>query len=114
MSNKVFAGVRYPGRVSVTVGTPNNMRPLSPRLDLRNHSPDGFEWGYGGSGPAQLALAIAAEVFGEKTALAIYQELKRELIEPLQADRWQLTIDQVVDVATPIIQERAGYEQPKL
>src|SRR5204863_5783137 len=23
-----------------------------------NHSPDGFAWGYGGSGPAQLALAI--------------------------------------------------------
>ena len=23
-----------------------------------NHSPDGFNWGYGGSGPAQLALAI--------------------------------------------------------
>lgn len=25
---------------------------------VRNHSPDGFAWGYGGSGPAQLALAI--------------------------------------------------------
>jgi Family of unknown function (DUF6166) len=23
-----------------------------------NHSPDGFNWGYGGSGPAQLALAL--------------------------------------------------------
>ena len=26
-----------------------------------NHSPDGFNWGYGGSGPAQLALAILLE-----------------------------------------------------
>lgn len=25
---------------------------------IRNHSPDGFEWGYCGSGPAQLALAL--------------------------------------------------------
>jgi len=27
-------------------------------LKMRNHSPDGFNWGYGGSGPAQTALAI--------------------------------------------------------
>jgi hypothetical protein len=27
-------------------------------LAVRNHSPDGFECGYAGSGPAQLALAI--------------------------------------------------------
>ena len=26
--------------------------PLPPRLDLANKSPSGFEWGYGGSGPA--------------------------------------------------------------
>jgi hypothetical protein len=34
---------------------------LDPRLDLYNHSPNGFEWGYSGSGPAQLALAILAD-----------------------------------------------------
>jgi hypothetical protein len=33
-------------------------QPLDPRHDLYNHSPDGFEWGYHGSGPAQLALAL--------------------------------------------------------
>ena len=26
-----------------------------------NHSPNGFSWGYGGSGPAQLALALLLE-----------------------------------------------------
>lgn len=31
-----------------------------------NHSPDGFNWGYAGSGPAQLALAICIELFGSK------------------------------------------------
>ncbi len=30
------------------------------------HSPNGFEWGYGGSGPADLALSILADYFGEK------------------------------------------------
>jgi hypothetical protein len=37
--------------------------PLDPRNDLFNHSPDGFEFGYSGSGPAQLALAILAHHF---------------------------------------------------
>jgi uncharacterized protein (DUF2249 family) len=35
-------------------------RPLPIRYDLRNHSPDGGEWGYHGSGPAQLSLALLA------------------------------------------------------
>lgn len=29
------------------------------------HSPDGFQWGYGGSGPADLALAILVDHLGE-------------------------------------------------
>jgi hypothetical protein len=31
-----------------------------------NHSPDGFNWGYGGSGPAQLALAVCLELWDVK------------------------------------------------
>lgn len=31
---------------------------LDPATGIRDHSPSGFEWGYGGSGPAQLALAL--------------------------------------------------------
>ena len=39
-------------------------RNLDLRLDLFNHSPTGFEWGYAGSGPAQLALALLADMLG--------------------------------------------------
>lgn len=49
-----YEGKRAYGQTFVTV----NGRALDPRFDLRFHSPDGFEWGYGGSGPAQLALAL--------------------------------------------------------
>jgi len=31
---------------------------LEASLKVVNHSPTGFAWGYGGSGPAQLALAL--------------------------------------------------------
>lgn len=47
----------------VVVDTDGTAKPLPPRNDLFNHSPNGFEWGYGGSGPAQLALAILAHYF---------------------------------------------------
>jgi hypothetical protein len=42
-----------------------------------NHSPDGFAWGYGGSGPAQLAFALALDALGDpERAKAVYQRLK--------------------------------------
>lgn len=51
---------------------------------IRNHSPDGFNWGYGGSGPAQLALAILLEVAADKNiALANYQDFKWNIIAAL-------------------------------
>src|SRR5260370_5724518 len=51
--------------------------PLNPRNDLWEHSPDGFAWGYGGSGPAQLALALAADVLGhDGRAVRVHQPLK--------------------------------------
>jgi len=36
---------------------------LDPRNDIYDHSPTGIAWGYGGSGPAQLALGILADYF---------------------------------------------------
>jgi len=32
-------------------------------LHVMRHSPDGFEWGYGGSGPSDLARSILVEHF---------------------------------------------------
>jgi hypothetical protein len=60
---------------------------LDPRADLANHSPSGFAWGYGGSGPAQLALAIAADHLGDdEAALESYQLLKDRLIAEQDPD----------------------------
>lgn len=62
--------------------------PLNSRLDLRNHSPTGFAWGYFGSGPAQLALALAADVLGDDhAALAIYQAFKERFVSMLPGGR---------------------------
>jgi hypothetical protein len=66
-------------------------RPLPPHLNVRNHSPTGFDWGYAGSGPAQLALAMCIELVGQARAEAVYQRVKDALIAPLQHDAWELS-----------------------
>ena len=50
----------------------------------RNHSPDGFSWGYGGSGPAQLALAVMLEINGKAFG---YQEFKWKELSTLIMDK---------------------------
>jgi hypothetical protein len=86
-----------------------NSRSLNLRLDLRKHSPTGFEWGYDGSGPAQLALAILADHFGNAgQALALYQDFKRDVIAGLPHEQWTLTgadIDRALESMQP---ENAG------
>jgi hypothetical protein len=70
---------------------------LNPRLDLFNHSPTGFEWGYGGSGPAQLALAILADCLTHKgishdeIAVRLHQQFKRQFVAPLDRHKsWKM------------------------
>ena len=71
---------------------PAHGTPLSPRLDLRAHSPSGLDWGYQGSAPAQLALALLADYLqDEQVALALYQPFKVSIVATLPAARWLLT-----------------------
>lgn len=60
---------------------------LRPRFDLRNHSPTGFCWGYEGSGPAQLALAILAHHADDETAQRWYHDFKHKVIARLDMDK---------------------------
>ena len=64
------------------------LQPLYPNRSqsIINHSPDGFNWGYGGSGPSQLALAILLELTNEPLAKKLYQKFKFEIIALLDED----------------------------
>jgi hypothetical protein len=69
-------------------------RRLNPRRDLWNHSPTGFEWGYAGSGPAQLALGILADhCRNDEEALNFYQRFKWVVVAELPYRGWTLTSD---------------------
>ena len=48
---------------------------LEKSLQIVGHSPDGFQWGYSGSGPAQLAAAILYEITDDVELSRGYYEL---------------------------------------
>ena len=97
-AEKTYRGARLPeGGVNVGVFWTDDAggrraRTLPPRNDLWNHSPDGFEWGYSGSGPAQLGLAILADATGEdEVAVREHQRFKAAFIVPLpQSEPWEI------------------------
>ncbi len=70
--------------------------PLPLYLDKLNKSPTGFAWGYGGSGPAQLAFAILMHHTGDQAiAEANFQDYKFEVIARLEHGPWVITSDAV-------------------
>ena len=71
-------------------------RPVLPRNDLYNHSPDGFEFGFGGSGPAQLALGILADAVGDEMALKKYQQFKWDIVSRQEMNHWEISREDVI------------------
>ena len=101
---KVYTGLAG-GRVSVVVD--GISWPLDPRYDLQNHSPTGFAWGYAGSGPSQLALAILADhchAGNNEFVLKHYVEFRRTMIEGMECGTpFELSTDEVADALASII-----------
>lgn len=85
----IYAGERDHDGAHVTVN--NRPLPLKPSLHVYNHSPTGFEWGYGGSGPAQLALAILLDFTGdEDLAATLYHTFKWEKVAHFNRDTFAI------------------------
>jgi hypothetical protein len=86
----------------VSVVGDGERHPLPMRLDLESHSPTGFAWGYAGSGPAQLALALIAHVTGDDDlAIRLHQQFKWKVINRLRGD-WSMTDTMVRDAIAAI------------
>lgn len=96
MESKCYRGARLthkpgiPGDVVVFVAAEDGAQYLLPHAEL--HSPTGFEWGYGGAGPADLAYSILVDYLGDATrAEALHQTFKRAFIAPLdRSSSWTI------------------------
>jgi hypothetical protein len=94
---KVYKGLRTSEEIMVWIEEEGarSPAPLPMRNDIRNHSPDGPNWGYGGSGPAQLALALMCQVTDRFIAEQIYQHFKFKVVAGWKTDSWVLTKGQL-------------------
>lgn len=96
-ADSVYTGfVHHCGDVVVYV----DGRDLHPdeSLKLRNHSPTGFQWGYAGSGPAQLALALLLHATrgNRECAIDLYQRYKRDVVSQWEQSGWVTTRAQIL------------------
>jgi len=103
----IYEGARRDGeepvvvRLEISKGKPflvKDLKPMPfdirPSRELYDHSM-GFSWGYSGSGPAQLALAILLDVTGNKEiALQFHQEFK-ECFVAGWGKNWRINAAQV-------------------
>jgi hypothetical protein len=67
-----------------------------PRRIIR-HSPTGFEWGYGGIGPADFALNILSVYIGEQEAKSFYQAFKFKFIATLPHEGGTIKREDILD-----------------
>ena len=58
---------------------------------IKRHSPTGLEYGYAGSGPADLALSILTDLFNPEVADRYYQSFKHEVISNLNGESFTLS-----------------------
>lgn len=111
-SEKWFVGHRTESGCRVLVWDGSRHRPLSPMLSLLRKSPTGFEWGYGGSGPAQLSFAILWSVYqDEDFCLSTYQEFKYHVISRLEKRAWTISESEVKSWMDRMIRSRHEDEQ---
>lgn len=108
MTTKIHPDTRYWGkRISeggpqpvfkqlLPDGETTQLSPV-PSQKLRNHSPDGFQWGYSGSGPAQLALALLLDVTSRpEMAQAHYQNFKFHMVASW-GEEWSITSQEILE-----------------
>lgn len=103
LKSKKFIGISgQPGRILA------NDKEINLYLNEVNHSPSGFMWGYGGSGPAQTSYCILREFFMDlsdgdeeyavKFAKKYYQQFKTDIISRIpMAEDFVLDSDTILD-----------------
>jgi hypothetical protein len=103
MDRRIYRGDRTIDGVVVTV----DGRPLPPRLDLKRLSDTGFEWSYEGAEPAQLALAILAEHYGDGAkALADHQAFMKAVVANFD-NEWEMSAADI-DAALTTLGRKTG------
>ena len=90
------AGSNQFGRVWVAPDPEDGREPY-PLEHHVHHSPDGHSWGYGGSGPSELAKDMLWDLLGERPDPSLYQRFKDRFITtlPIDSSDWRIVEDDI-------------------
>ncbi len=95
-SRRISAGGHQPVYKRLLPDGESTELPPGPSQRLYNHSPDGFQWGYGGSAPAQLALALLLDATTRPDiSLSNYQQFKSEKVASWGSE-WSITRSEIL------------------
>lgn len=115
---KIYRGVRHDvGNVAVVV-TRSESGVAYHLEHIERHSPDGFEFGYGGSGPADLSLSILTDFLNgdRRSATIFYQDFKREFVAKWKGADFEISEDAIeswVKVKWAILHRDTGAVIPE-
>ncbi len=104
----IYYGTRGKDVAIVTVHQEG--KPAKLLRHIIHHSPTGLEWGYSGSGPADLALSLLTDACGNKIAWEWHQAFKWDVVAGL-AESWTLKRSAIQEwvrryaLDTPVIRE---------
>lgn len=106
MTVVAFKGTRTQGKdlkVQVLPPTHHEYHDLPWRTEEYNASPTGFECGYSGAGPTQLAYSMLRELgYASIHARILCIAVRDKLIRKLSRnDDWMVTENQILDVLRP-------------
>jgi len=95
-----YVGFRVDGRADVLNLSDHQRLTPDRSLDLVNHSPTGFEWGFAGSGPAQLACGLLLDYYDDaQVAREHYIAFRNQVVTQLECDGpaacWHLTGEEI-------------------
>ena len=91
---KVYTAIRGEDENTITVSDGKGTKPLR---HIVYHSPTGMEWGYGGSGPSDLARSILADFAGIKVADMFYQDFKWDFIAKQPEKGFQISGQEILN-----------------
>lgn len=86
-----YHGDRTLDGLEVTVDS----KALLPRTDIKAYSDNGFEWGYEGVEPTQLALAILSHHFDDDAKALQHAEAFMRGVVANFNNEWEMTTDDV-------------------
>jgi len=72
-----------------------NDRELDPRFDIFNLTRDGFDWGYNGTAPMQLSVAMLAQATSVKNAKRYKTQFMHEKLVKLAQNRWNMPLSEI-------------------